>query len=132
MNGPNEGELASTAAAESDWPRLYARGAGYGAFVMALIAGFAVGASGNGAVRLLTTLGVAWSLALFCALDARVHHKVFVHCFWLLTLLTWPVAPLFHLVRTRGKRGAFTYTWCAALQIFCFFTSRAIGSLIKK
>ena len=132
MNGPNEGERVSTVAAQTDWARLYARAAGYGVFVTALIAGFAEGASGNDAVRLLTAFSVPWSIALFCALDARAHGKVFVQSFWLITFFTWPVAPLFHLVRARGKRGAFTYAWCAALQLFCFFTSRAIGSLIKK
>jgi hypothetical protein len=118
--------------AQKDWALVYAPAAACGVFVMALIAGFAEGASANDGVRLLTAFGVPWSIALFCALDARAHQKVFVQSFWLITFFTWPIAPLFHLVRTRGKRGAVTYVVFAALQIFCFATSCAIGSLIKK
>jgi hypothetical protein len=99
---------------------------------MALVAGFAEGATKSDGVRLLTALGVPWSIAYFCALDARVHQKVFVNVFWLLTFLTWPIAPLFYLIHTRGKRGALTYALYAALELFCIGTSIAIGSLIKR
>jgi hypothetical protein len=114
-----------------DWARLYARGAAYGIYAMTLVCGFALGASDNRALEVLTAIGVAWSLAFFCALDARTHQKVFVHAFWWLSFLGWPVAPLFHLVRVRGKRGALTYTLHAFLLLFCALTSAGIGSLIK-
>jgi len=107
VNGLNEEGLADSAvAARKDWAPLYAHGALWGMFVMALIAGFAEGAGANDAARLLTAFGVPWSITLFCALDARARHKVFVQSFWLITFFSWPIAPLFHLIRARGKRGA--------------------------
>jgi hypothetical protein len=57
--------------------------------------------------------------------------KVFVHAFWRLTFIGWPVTPLFHLVHVRGKRGVLTYTLHALLLLFCALTSAGIGSLIK-
>jgi hypothetical protein len=45
--------------------------------------------------------------------------------------LLWPIAPLFHLLRTRGKRGALVYALHALLLVFCITTSKAIGSLVK-
>jgi hypothetical protein len=133
VNGWHEEALVEPAvAAPKDWAPLYAHGAAWGVYIMALIAGFAEGASANGGVRLLTAFGVPWSITLFCALDARAHQKIFVQTFWLLTFFSWPIAPLFHLVRTRGKRGALTYALYAALHLFCLLTSAAIGSLIRR
>ncbi len=110
----------------------YARGAMWGVFVTALVAGFEEGAAANDGVRLLTAFAVPWSITLFCALDARAHQKVFVQSFWLITFFSWPVAPLFHLIRTRGTRGALSYALYAAVAIFCLLTSFAIGTLIRK
>jgi hypothetical protein len=133
VNGWHEEALIEPAvAAPKDWAAAYARGAFWGMFIMALIAGFAEGASANDGVRLLTALGVPWTITLYFALDARAHQKVFVHSFWLITFFSWPIAALFHLVRTRGKRGALIYALYAALYLFCLLTSAAIGSLVKK
>jgi hypothetical protein len=130
VDGAGAGEAAHIEPPR-EWARFYARGAAYGIYAMTLVCGFALGASDNHALQVLTAFGVAWSLAFFCALDARAHQKVFVHAFWWLTFLGWPVAPLFHLVRVRGKRGALTYVLHALLLLFCVLTSAGIGSLIK-
>ena len=78
-----------------------------------------------------TTFGFAWSITFFCALDARAHDRVFVSAFWWFTFMAWPIAPLFHLLRTRGKKGALLYFLHALSVSFCAVTSGMIGTLVK-
>ena len=121
------GELA----ARDNWLTHYVRGAACGVYVMTLATGFALGASKGGVIELLCTLGVAWAITLFCALDARARARPFPMGVWRICFLMWPFAPLFHFVSTRGKKGVLTYALHAALLLFCLLTSTAIGSLIR-
>jgi hypothetical protein len=129
----NPGEAGEAGEAVPDWAASYARAALYGLYSITLGSGFALGSGGakNGALKLLTAFAVGWAITFYCALDARVHRKVFVRTFWYVTFLLWPIAPLFHLLRTRGKRGALVYALHALLLVFCITTSKAIGSLVK-
>ena len=116
---------------QADWSVLYARIAACGVYVMALVAGFAMGVREDQGIRVLATFGFAWSLTFFCALDARAHQKVFVNSFWLFTFLGWPLVPLFHLWRTRGKKGVLIYFLHAFLLSFCALTSGGLGTLVR-
>ncbi len=114
-----------------DWAKHYSRLSGYGVYAVTLLVGFAEGISATEGVHLLTAFAFAWMLALHFALSARAHGKVFVFAFWRYSLMFWPFAPLFHMVRTRGARGALSYALHACLLVFCLVTSSAIGSLIS-
>jgi hypothetical protein len=131
FSAPREPLDEAVPASKPDWSVLYARRAAYGVYAITLISGFCHGANPTGAVRLFTTLAAAWAIAYYCALDARAHRVVFMHSFWLITSMTWPVAPLFHFVRVRGARGVLSYVLHAALIVFCWMTSDAIGGLLR-
>ncbi|HEY3255876.1 MAG TPA: hypothetical protein VGJ91_18085 [Polyangiaceae bacterium] len=113
-----------------DWPVLYARRAGFGVYAVAVISGFAYGVRPTDAVRLLTALAASWVIAYHCALDARAHQRVFPHSFWLMTSMSWPLAPLFHFVRVRGASGALRYALHAVLVVLCWVASGALGTLL--
>lgn len=117
--------------APEGWAQRYARFAVYGLYAVATLCGFAEGLRPTGAVRLLTALSMGWVVALYCALDARAHGKVFVQSFWLLTFLTWPISPLIHLARTRGWLGAVSYILNGLLIGVTFGVTKALASLVR-
>lgn len=114
-----------------DWPEVYARRAAYGVYAVTLSTGFAEGVNPSGAVRLFSALAGAWAITYYCALEARAHRRVFPHSFWLITSMTWPVAPLAHFVRIRGARGVLNYALHALLIACCWAASSALGSLAR-
>ena len=129
---PRESDEQALVTRKLDWPQSYARRAAFGVYAAAIGSGFAFGAHPQGASSLLGVLAVSWAISYFCALDARAHHVVFPHSFWLFTSLAWPVAPLAHLVRVRGASGALTYAVHAPLVAFCAFMSAALGAWLSK
>ncbi|HEX2669245.1 MAG TPA: hypothetical protein VHM25_00155 [Polyangiaceae bacterium] len=132
FEAPRHSDEQAPVAVELDWSQSYARRAAYGVYVVVFSAGFISGANPRGDANLLAALAVGWAITYFCALDARAHRVVFPHSFWLFTALTWPIAPLFHLVRVRGSSGVITY-WVHALGAgFCGFAGVALGRLLEK
>jgi hypothetical protein len=129
---PRETTEPAQVAQKLDWPRLYARRAAYGVYVVAFVTGLLAGAHPSSDATVLAALALGWSITYFCALDARAHGVVFPHSFWLLTTLTWPVAPLVHLVRVRGSSGALLY-WVHGLGVgFCGAAGMVLGMQLMK
>jgi len=122
----------AAAALRPEWPVLYARRATYALYLVALLSGFALFARPSDSVKLLTSFAAAWVISYCCALDARAHGMVFPHSFWLITSMTWPVAPLVHLVRVRGLRGFVMYVIHAAAVGICLvlggMLARSLGA----
>ena len=119
------------AAPPPDWPVLYARRATYALYLVALLSGFALFARPTDSVQLLTAVTAAWVISYCCALDARAHRMVFPHSFWLITSMTWPVAPLVHLVRVRGFRGFVIYVIHAVAVCICLVLGGALAQLLS-
>jgi len=128
FTAPRETAEPAPVAVPLDWPAVYARRAAYGVYAAMICAGFASGAHPNGDVPMLATLAIGWAITYFCALDARAHNVVFPHSFWLITSLSWPVAPLVHLVRVRGAAGAITFVVHAVLIALCGVAGFALGT----
>ena len=133
MHGWNAGDPieGSAEVAPPDWSVRYARLAAYAIYATTVLAGLMVGAAPGQGTEVLAAVAVVWSMSLFCALDARAHHFVFVQSFWRLTSMGWPISILFHLVRVRGKRGALKFALHGALLFFCAGTSVVVGSLLR-
>lgn len=118
------------AAAPSDWAALYARRATYALYGVALVSGFALFTRLSDSVKLLTSLAAAWMISYVCALDARAHRMVFPHSLWLITSLTWPMAPLVHLVRVRGFSGFVMYVIHGVALGFCLMLGGTLARLL--
>ena len=113
------------------WTMTYLRAAGYAVYFVALLYGVLEGMRPGDGARVLMTLAFAWAIAIYCALDARLHGRVFVRMYWVVTFMTWPVAPLVHLVRVRGKRGALKYLIHAPALVLTVFAGLELVRLAR-
>jgi hypothetical protein len=110
----------------------WAKQAGVGVLLCIAITSFANGYAGaSERVRVLSAIAIAWSVALWSALDARTHHKRYVQAFWLFTIVTWPIAPLVHFTWTRGKAGPFHYLAWLALAVVIAVLFVFLGTMLR-
>lgn len=115
-----------------DWTGRYTKLAGYAVYAAVALSAFGeFMARRPQDVQLLGAIALAGSIAFYCALDARAHGRVFVRSFWLPTLIAWPVAPLFHLLRTRGARGAGHYFKHLGLLLLVGLAAFALAVVLK-
>jgi hypothetical protein len=95
------------------------------AFALVYAASFCAGltSESGGPLQVLAALTNASAIALWCALDARCHDKLFLRSYAWLMMFTWPVGVLAHAVWTRGARGVGFY----AAALVAWFVAAAVG-----
>lgn len=118
--------------AVDDWTARYTRFAGYGVYATFFACVFA-GAfvRGDQSFNLLITSTVAGSIALYCALDSRLHGKVFVRAYWFATLAAWPIAPLALFWRSRGTPGVGHYFKHLGLLLLVVIAAFALATILR-